>query len=137
MYVYVYLSNSDASNFHEVLGSLNSTEYLSSNAYKNKEKGIEREGEGERHMLLIVLFMSYHCNICFHLPSSCVSIIDNYRGPPFPHRLCSCNKKYKLCSLREDYNTNPVKRTLCNQLKKDYDTNLVKRTYLWLDYVHD
>ena len=41
----VYLSNSDASNFHEVLGSLNSTEYLSSNAYKNKER--EREGEGE------------------------------------------------------------------------------------------
>ena len=47
----MYLSNSDASNFHEVLGSLNSTEYLSSSAYKNKEKGIERERggrEGER-----------------------------------------------------------------------------------------
>ena len=42
---YMYLSNSDASNFHEVLGSLNSTEYLSSSAYKNKEKGTERGRE--------------------------------------------------------------------------------------------
>ena len=44
----MYLSNSDASNFHEVLGSLNSTEYLSSSAYKNKEKKRERERGRER-----------------------------------------------------------------------------------------